>query len=138
MRTQILKGFSAAFLIGVLTVLSVPVHAAEMRVRIPFGFNVGGKALPPGTYLASSGVNGSLLVRSRSDGAFAGITRLSGKNTTPKFVFHRYGELYVLRQVWMAGAAAFEIPQTRPEREAIRAATEVKAATLERIEVPVR
>jgi hypothetical protein len=140
MRTQILKGLGAAGLVGVLAVLSVPAQAADVKVQVPFEFTVNARALPRGTYTVSSQGAGTVIVRGFSGGgAIVLTTRVSGKDNTPKLVFHRYGERYILREVWMGTTAGYALPEPRLEREAMRAARDERAsARLEQVAIPLK
>jgi hypothetical protein len=136
MRTQILKGLWAASLIGALTALSVPAQAADIRCKVPFSFTVHKATLPPGEYLISSSGNGALLVRGFRSGAVALTNRLqSGKEVDPKMVFHRYGDRYILREVWMGVGVGRELPQPRLEEE-LKTARNGSIIDFERIEIP--
>jgi len=140
MTKQLLKGFWAASLVAVLAVLSVPAHAAEIRAKIPFSFTVNGKTLPAGTYSVSTeAVQGGLLVRGFRDGAVVLTNSIeSGKDTTPKLVFHRYGDQYILRQAWMGTGRGRELPESRVERTLARAAQDRKVAdAFEKVVIPL-
>jgi hypothetical protein len=136
MRTQILKGLGGVSLIGALTALSVPAQAADIRCKVPFSFTVNKATLPPGEYLISTSGNGGLLVRSFRGGAVALTNRLeSRKEVDPKMVFHRYGDQYILREVWMGVGVGRELPQPRLEKE-LKTASNGSTIDFERIEIP--
>jgi len=140
MTKQLLKGFWAASLVAVLAVLSVPAHAAEIRAKIPFSFTVNGKTLPAGTYSVSSeAAQGVLLVRGFGHGAVVLTNAIeSGKDTTAKLVFHRYGDQYILRQAWMGAGRGRELPESRLERTLAGAAQDRKVAdAFEKVVIPL-
>ena len=142
MRTQILKGAGLAAVLGVLTLSAPkPVAAADIRANVPFSFTVNKKVLPAGTYDVSSGAGHALLIR----GFGAGVVTLGQKSETatsasPKLVFHRYGDEYILREVWMGGASGYQLPQTARERELAsgRSGAATASASFERVEVAIQ
>src|SRR5882724_8339426 len=96
-----------------ITLSVVSVYAqSDMRlnVNIPFEFSVRNKVLPAGEYTVSQRVQNAqynLLIRrvdrTASD-VFLTIPTRGG--TTPnesKLVFNRYGDQYILSEVWMRG-----------------------------------
>jgi hypothetical protein len=120
---------------------AAPAGEEKVRGRIPFSFTVNTKTLPPGTYTVSvDPAQGLLEVRDLTHGAFA-ISAAFDDRRTPdtKLVFHRYGDQYVLREVWMGGGAGRELPEPRRERElsaAVGGGGGKASARFERIEVP--
>src|SRR6202008_2214501 len=106
-RTQILKGATLAVALGMLTLSApAPVAAADIRANVPFSFTVNKKVLPPGTYNVSSSAAHSLVIRGFGAGAIIlGQHPESSNSPSPKLVFHRYGDEYLLREVWMSGAS---------------------------------
>ena len=142
MRTQILKGAGLAMVLGMLTLSApAPVAAGDIRASVPFSFTVNKRVLPPGTYNVSSGAAHSLLISGFGGGAFASGQRAeSSKSTSPKLVFHRYGDEYILREVWMSGASGYELPPTARERELAsgRSGATTATASFERVEVAIQ
>ena len=62
MRKQFLKAAGAATLMGVMAMVSVAAHAAQIRATIPFSFEVSKKVLPAGTYTVNTSVANGLLI----------------------------------------------------------------------------
>jgi hypothetical protein len=122
MKNQILKGVWAASLVGALAVLAIPAEAAEISGKIPFSFVVNGKTLPPGTYHVSTSANQALLVRGYDAGVFAMANSMESRDSDAKLVFHKYGDQYILRQVWLGNGRGRQLPETRQERELIQTA----------------
>jgi hypothetical protein len=59
-----------------------------------------------------------VLVRGASGAAFSVTNRLESRGESQaKLVFHKYGDTYILRQVWMGDGTGRELPRTRLERE---------------------
>ena len=131
-------GAVMATMIAVSAVSVRPASAAALECRIPFAFVVDAKTLPAGTYRVDvSAAQGLLEVRDLSHGAFAlGIALDDRRTPETKLVFHRYGDQYVLREVWTGGGAGRELHEPRRERELMEAAAGKPSAQMERIELP--
>ena len=142
MRTQILKGASLALVLGVLALSApAPAAAADIRANVPFSFTVSKKVLPPGTYNVNSNGAGTLVITGFGAGAIVlGQRTESATSTSPKLVFHRYGDEYILREVWMGSASGHKLPETRRERELAsgRSGAATASATFERVEVAIQ
>jgi len=140
MRTQILKGAGLAVLLGMATLSApAPVAAADIRANVPFTFTVKGKVLPAGTYNVSNN-NTALVIRGNSSGVVTlGQHTESSTSSSPKLVFHRYGDEYILREVWM-GASGYSLPQTSRERELAsgRSGAATASASFDRVEVAIQ
>lgn len=141
MRTQILKGAGLAVVLGTLTLSApAPVAAADIKANVPFSFTVGKSVLAPGTYNVSNN-NSALLIRGYGSGAFTiGQRTESAKSTSPKLVFHRYGDEYILREVWMGSSAGHLLAQTKRERELSggRSGAATASASFERVEIAIQ
>jgi hypothetical protein len=142
MRTQILKGAGLAVLLGMVTLSApAPVAAGDIRANVPFSFTVNKKVLPPGTYTVSSSAAHSLVFRGGSAGAITlGQHAESSTLTSPKLVFHRYGDTYILREVWMGRASGYQLPETARERELAsgRRGGAPATASFDRVEVAIQ
>ena len=130
--TKLLKGLYAVGVAAVLATSATSTQAADLRCEIPFRFTVNERVLPPGRYEVSIS-QGVLMVRGSKDGAFVMVNRVeSTTDSTPKLVFHRFGDEYLLHQAWSGGSGR-ELPRSRresPRRGEI-------AASFERVEVPL-
>ena len=118
------------------------VAAAEENVRcqIPFSFTVNRATLPPGTYsVVLDNAGGLVELRDQTHGAFAlGIPFDAARVLDAKLVFHRYGDQYVLREVWPGTGTGRELPEPRRERELSSASRQdTHAARFERVELPL-
>ena len=119
MRNLLLKSLGAVSVIGVLAAMTVPAEATDVRAKIPFSFSVNQKALPPGTYTVSSNGASALMIRGASTGAVSLSHAIQNNNQEgAKLVFHRYGDQYVLREVW-SGSQGRKLPEPKLERELI-------------------
>jgi len=111
----------------------------ELRCQIPFSFTVNKATLPPGTYRVDvDNQAGMVELRDMAHGAFAlGIPFDDSGVQTPKLVFHRYGDEYVLREVWTGAGTGRELPEPRREKELSANGTEGRdSARLDLVEVP--
>jgi hypothetical protein len=98
--------------------LSYPV-----RAKIPFDFSVGDNKLQAGQYTFNRvSADGKIMLVSSVDvntSVFQptfGIQVLTAKNES-KLVFHKYGDLYFLEQIWTGGQQAGTlVPESRSER----------------------
>ena len=141
MRTQILKGAGLAVVLGVLTLSAPkPVVAADIRANVPFSFTVDKKVLPAGTYNVTSSNAHTLLISSFGAGAITMGQRAESTSGSPRLVFHRYGNDYILREVWMGGGSGYQLPQTARERELAsgRSGAATASASFERVEVAIQ
>src|SRR5882672_2897626 len=142
MTKQILKGAGLATLLTVLALSApAPVAAADIRANVPFSFTVDKKVLPPGDYTVSSGAAHALLIRGFRTGAMILSTPTqSAASTSPKLVFHRYGDEYLLREIWMGSGSGQKLPETRRERELAsgRSGAATASASFEKVEVAVQ
>jgi hypothetical protein len=120
MTKRNVKTLFAAALIALFTAAASPSQAGQVNCRVPFSFAVkSDKTLPPGLYtLTSSGPVGTVLVRGAGGAVFSISNRLESRtDSQAKLVFHKYGDTYILRQVWMGDGTGRELPRTRLERE---------------------
>jgi hypothetical protein len=110
----------------------------ELRCQIPFSFVVNAETLPPGNYHVEVDVaQGMVELRDLSHGAFAlGIGLDDPRTPETKLVFHRYGDQYLLREVWTGGGSGRELPESRIERALAEGAAGQPTAQMERVELP--
>ena len=76
-------------------------------------------------------------LRDMGQGSFAlGIPVDDSRVREAKLVFHRYGDEYVLREVWTATGIGRELPEPRREKDlAAAAAPGTHSARFERVEL---
>ena len=139
MRTHILKGIATASVLGAMLVGSGNAQAADVKARVPFSFAVNKKVLPPGPYSISSTGATALMIRGTSSGAMTVAQRLESPAAGPKLVFHRYGDEYILREVWTGGGVGRLLPEPRRERElaGTPGPNGASTASFERVEIPL-
>jgi len=141
MKTQILKGAALAVVLGALTLSApAPVAAADIRANVPFSFTVDKKVLPAGTYNVTSSNAHTLLISSFGAGAVTMGQRAESRSGSPRLVFHRYGNDYILREVWMSGASGYQLRETARERELAgnRGGANTASANFEKVEVAIQ
>ena len=114
---------------GILTTLtlalliSVPLSAQTIaKATIPFDFTVGQTRMPAGTYEFSPLSHSAILIRDSKTAKSALSLFNSGGSSkaysTPKLVFHRYGDKYFLSQVSRGnGGAVIQLPTSKLEEE---------------------
>jgi hypothetical protein len=91
--------------------------ASRFSARLPFAFTVGGRTLPAGEYsfeFVSSDTNRrAFVVRNRrGESVCMEFTRgTAGEvRAQAKLVFHKYGDTFLLHQIWMPGTdTGFEL-----------------------------
>jgi len=127
---------------GILTTLmlalliSVPLSAQTIATAtVPFDFTVEQTQMPAGTYLISPLGHDAILVRdSKTAKSVASVFRWedAGKgDSTPKLVFHRYGDKYFLSQVSRGkGNGAMQLPISKLEKEVQIASSSVPQKTV--------
>ncbi len=93
----------------------------QVRVTVPFAFQDGTAHMNPGVYTLALQSDHIMVVR----GARGSTSALSlvdiGETVKPaaagKVVFHKYGDRYFLREVWMSGSSThLECPKTKAEK----------------------
>jgi hypothetical protein len=114
MKNVFISKLQHSLLIGVLAIgaLASASHAIAqtmaVQVDVPFAFQNGSQHLPAGTYRIDLTSEHLMILRGTAPNA-AGVAmtnpeqRTSGIKTG-KVVFHRYGDHYYLRTVWIPGS----------------------------------
>ena len=121
MKTRSLRTFLMLNVILALAVVSVTAQTYRSKgTIIPFSFTVGEKILPAGEYTVERfGKNSEIvwLVRSRDgrDKALVHTNPVSSPKSEGKgrLVFRRYGDRYVLKQIWNGGETGRELRTPR-------------------------
>lgn len=114
MKKQALTVLALAGLLAIGSVVSLHADTGskvrKVRADIPFAFVVGNETLPAGTYTANYNSDRSTLViqsldQSRSAVSFThAVEKVKGmEGNSPKLIFNRDGDQYVLAQVWVGG-----------------------------------
>lgn len=116
--------------IGVLVLLSVTTAsaAADGRFHIPFQFLMGNQVLPAGDYnVKIDTANKRIELTSWNGSAAVCLSANTPVRTTSeaeigKLVFHKFGNVTVLREMWRSGArSGHELTVSKAEREMAKA-----------------
>ena len=115
MKNQIYKVFAILVVFFGLAVVSVHAQApSKVEVDIPFEFSAGKKLMKPGVYTIKR-MSGNLLMMRRSDGKSAVILNApqsltsSNPNSVERLIFDKYGEQYLLSQIWLTADTGREV-----------------------------
>jgi hypothetical protein len=122
------------------SVRPVAAVSEELRAEIPFTFTVNKAVLPPGTYRVDlDNEAGMIELRDMGHAAFAlGIPFDDSRVREAKLVFHRYGDQYVLREIWTGAGIGRDLPEPRREKELAAAASPAThSARFEQVELPL-
>ena len=122
MKSQSFSVFAVWQLLALLTVTPLFAQSPNpMRFETAFDFSVGDRALPAGEYTVST-IGSALQVRSMDNKQIATI--LTHSTSRPaveeqgKLVFNRYGNTYLLSEVWRPGElTGQELSKSSQERE---------------------
>lgn len=88
--------------IGAILGSAAKANAEELRVNVPFEFEVNGKTLPAATYIIRDALPNSksaLVFVSQGTGAVAVANQIDTSVTGSKLVFHKIGDEYFLSDV---------------------------------------
>lgn len=107
MKNQIYKSIAIFVILLGATVAGVKAQApSKVVVDIPFEFSAGKATLKPGVYSVKR-MSGSLLSLRSTDGKSAVILNApvtlsaSDPKSSERLVFKKYGDQYVLAQIWL-------------------------------------
>ena len=96
----------------------------SLKANVPFKFIVNRATMPAGNYIVQTlDAQGSVLsIRDQNSSAKGLIVSHSCRSSQAakdtKLVFHRYGDRYFLKQVWVAGnTSGQELPPSPREKE---------------------
>jgi hypothetical protein len=115
--------------LGLVVLLSVTTASAETvgRFQVPFQFLMGEKVLPAGDYKVNiDTANMRIQLASWEGSASVYLTANSLDRATVdtgKLVFHKYGRVLVLREMWRSGSNhGHELTVSKAEREVAKQA----------------
>ena len=118
---------TAAFLGLLLMPALVPLYAQSLKFEVPFDFVAAQGTMPAGEYRVSPNEPAQGVVRlisSKGSSAAICLTHAIQSNrpsTTAKLVFNRYGDQYLLSQVWSQGTDVGHVLRpSKAEREIAR------------------
>jgi hypothetical protein len=104
----------------------------QTRTFVPFDFTAGATTLRAGTYVVKrvDGTAAIIEVRSARGAVFLASHEETANNRTPgepRMVFHRYGNRYFLREVWVSDSRGYPLRESQAERELMNAQHSVAA-----------
>jgi len=93
----------------------------QVAATVPFGWQANGHQFAAGKYTINKEESSPVLcIRNQNGkGAFLMTGETSGSNTSPRLVFHRYGDHYFLAEVWAPGASGSKVRTSGAEKETI-------------------
>jgi len=134
MKKQVLGALAMLSVVATLTVVGVVAPAGastftQIMVDVPFAFSDGANRFPAGKYtIRPIGENGNagISITSEDGKAFGLRMCFNAEATSPRndtaLIFHRYGDMYFLSQVWTVGdTIGLELPRSSMERRLQRA-----------------
>ena len=134
--TKQFVGFLAVAALAVS--VAAPLSAQSVRViaNIPFEFSVGNSTLPAGEYTVLP-ASTPYVIRIRNEETNAGLltatnglmSMVHSQASAARLIFNRYGDHYVLSQIWGGYGSGVELPKSRTEREL------AKTASTNRVEI---
>ena len=114
--TSLSRIFAALSVALFASIVSAPNLSAQSRhspiaVNIPFSFENGSHHLPPGRYTLSLTTDNILFVRGDTDGTNFMIRDDHNVKSSDhsKLIFHKLGDRYFLREIWLAGSSTHSI-----------------------------
>jgi hypothetical protein len=122
MKKQMLS-IAAALALTLIAAGHCGAQQNPIRVKVPFAFSVGDKAMPAGEYrVAELARAQSVQMIAQSDGQATimvmtnGVMR-EGDAPSPRLTFHRYGNRYFLVQIWTGDTQGRQLVKSHGERE---------------------
>lgn len=113
--------FRTSLLAAIAAAAAFAQSAHPVKVNVPFDFVAGNRTLQAGEYTVKQDL-GSGVLTIRSDESSAAINVASyaadsgGGTEGSRLVFHRYGNIYFLSEVWEQGRGR-ELPKAEREME---------------------
>ncbi len=107
-------------------------YAQDLRVEIPFDFVAGTATFPAGEYLVRVPSTTPAMTIETGDHkpcSLEFVTPLTASHIQEKskLSFHRYGDRYILAEVWVQGRIdGMQLPRTKLERELMAEAARVR------------
>lgn len=109
--------------------------SAKQVANVPFAFHARQTTLPAGSYVVkainSAGVMQILDAKTGHSIMLPTGARESGRNTTARLTFHRYGSEYFLSDIWMAGQVnGYAVGKSTREKELAQGPGQLALATV--------
>jgi len=108
-----------------------------IKANVPFAFSAGNETFPAGEYTVSAvGQMGVLAIRDTGKHSMliaSQATVSSGASEKSKLIFHRYGDRYLLSEIWVQGESrGNRLPRTKLEKELAASASYQSSEVLAR------
>ena len=122
--------------VAFVTVAATPSHAQVLiKADVPFSFSAGYGVLPAGEYnIAPTGFGQPMLLSNGRRGVelmMPNTTDWREKISTPKLVFHRYGDEYFLAEIWTSADDCVRTLAVHPrERQLAKASVSPQVAVV--------
>jgi len=122
MKSTTVVAFAVCLLASLAVVGTVSAQDHVARATVPFGFNVGDKWVPPGTYTitSDSGSPNNIFIRSKDSNVT--LVTLAQPDSQPsngaKLVFTKYGDQYFLHEI-LCSACGMNVSLFRSKHERI-------------------
>lgn len=115
----------------------------ELRAQVPFDYHVGDRVIPAGRCAVTTTNNDGSVLSIRSEGGEVALALTNGKQaksgkSSPRLVFHKYGDQYFLAAVWSADEMGRTLPESDSERTARRGREVAGNARVEVVTVAAR
>jgi hypothetical protein len=115
-----------------------------LRAQVPFDYHVGSQTIQAGdcAVIAQTSDGATLRISSKNGGAASVLTNAKqakpGAKSSPRLVFHKYGDEYFLAAVWDNDETGRTLPESSRERSLRRMGEVAGNARMEVIEVAAR
>jgi hypothetical protein len=119
------NAFGALMTVIVAFAIAAPIVQAQsqmiLKANVPFGFNVGSTYMPAGSYeVRALGSRATLIQTWDGHNQVLALFNPAGPSKTDetKLVFQKYGDRYVLSQIWTSlSGQGLEAPKSDMEKE---------------------
>ena len=130
--------FTAALLLGSVSIYAQAENVPFLKVSIPFDFTVDNQTLPAGDYTISDWAihPRTVIWLQSSDGkhvaaVFTHSSYAAGPSVRTKLIFQHVGSEYFLSQIWMLGeTTGRELPRNERAKELARNGSSSAVATI--------
>ena len=115
----------------------------EMRAQVPFDYHVGDKLMSAGDCTVTAINSDGTAIRIRTKGGESVMALTNGKRaksskSSPRLVFHKYGDQYFLAAVWGEDVIGRTLPESSRERNARRSREVAGNAKMEVVTIAAR
>jgi len=131
------NAFGALMTLIVAIAIAAPIVKAQsqtiMKADVPFGFNVGSTHMPAGSYeIRALGARATVIETKDGHNRVLALFNPAGPSKAvdeTKLVFQKYGDRYVLAQIWTSTSGqGLEAPKSDLEKESKLASNETQGS----------